>query len=33
VRVGGYADRTAALTAQRELRDKGYDGFIAKGRD
>jgi hypothetical protein len=33
VRVGGYPDRAAAQGVLRELRDKGYDGFIAKGRD
>jgi outer membrane biosynthesis protein TonB len=33
VRVGGYPDRAAAQAALRELSEKGFDGFIAKGRD
>jgi cell division septation protein DedD len=33
VRVGGYPDRAAAQTVLKELRDKGFQPFIAKGRD
>ena len=33
VRVGGYPDRAAAQTVVRELREKGYEPFIAKGRE
>jgi hypothetical protein len=33
VRVGGYPDRATALTVLRELQDKGYQPFIAKGRE
>ena len=33
VRVGGYPDRDTAQAALRDLREKGHDGFIAKGRD
>lgn len=33
VRVGGYPDRAAAVTVQRELQEKGYQPYIAKGRE
>ena len=33
VRVGGFPDRAAAQTALRELQEKGYQPFIAKGRE
>ena len=33
VRVGGYPDRAAALTVMKELQDKGYQPFIARGRE
>ena len=33
VRVGGYADRAAALSVLRALQGKGYQPFIAKGRE
>jgi cell division septation protein DedD len=33
VRVGGYADRGAAVAALKELQDKGYQPFIARGRE
>jgi hypothetical protein len=33
VRVGGFADRAAAQAALRELQEKGYQPFIAKGRE
>ena len=33
VRVGGYADRAAAQRVQRELTDKGFQPFIARGRE
>ena len=33
VRVGGYADRATALSVLRALQGKGYQPFIAKGRE
>jgi hypothetical protein len=33
VRVGGFPDRAAAQAALRELQDKGFQPFIAKGRE
>jgi cell division protein FtsN len=33
VRVGGFPDRAAAQTVLKELQDKGFQPFIAKGRD
>jgi hypothetical protein len=33
VRVGGYADRAAAQTILKELQGKGFQPFIAQGRD
>ncbi len=33
VRVGGYPDRAAAQTVLRELQEKGFQPFIAKGRE
>ena len=33
VRVGPYPDRAAAVAAHRELQEKGYQPFIAKGRE
>jgi len=33
VRVGGYPDRSAAQAALRELQEKGFQPFIAKGRE
>jgi hypothetical protein len=33
VRVGGYADRAAAQRVQRALADKGFQPFIARGRE
>ena len=33
VRVGGFPDRAAAQVALRELQEKGYQPFIAKGRE
>jgi hypothetical protein len=33
VRVGGYPDRASAQRVQRELADKGYQPFIARGRE
>jgi hypothetical protein len=31
--VGGYPDRSAAQAALRELQEKGFQPFIAKGRE
>jgi hypothetical protein len=33
VRVGGYPDRAAAQRVHRELTDKGFKPFIARGRE
>jgi cell division septation protein DedD len=33
VRVGGYPDRASALGVLRELEGKGYQPFIARGRE
>jgi cell division septation protein DedD len=33
VRVGGYADRATAVSVLRALQGKGYQPFIAKGRE
>ena len=33
VRVGGYPDRAAAQAALRELQERGFQPFIAKGRE
>ena len=33
VRVGGFADRAAAVAAMHELEAKGYKPFITRGRD
>ncbi len=33
VRVGGYPDRATALAALKDLQEKGYQPFVAKGRD
>jgi cell division septation protein DedD len=33
VRVGGYPDRATAQAVLKELQDKGYQPFIAKGRE
>ena len=33
VRVGGYADRATAQSVLRALQGKGYQPFIAKGRE
>lgn len=33
VRVGGYPDRAAAHAVLKELQDKGYQPFVAKGRE
>jgi hypothetical protein len=33
VRVGGYPDRAGAQSVLRALQDKGYQPFIAKGRE
>jgi cell division septation protein DedD len=33
VRVGGYPDRAAAQTVLKELQEKGFQPFIAKGRE
>jgi len=33
VRVGGYPDRATAQGVLRELRAKGYEAFLAKGRE
>jgi hypothetical protein len=33
VRVGGFPDRAAAQAALRELQDKGFQPFIARGRE
>ena len=33
VRVGGYTDRATALSVLRALQGKGYQPFIAKGRE
>jgi hypothetical protein len=33
VRVGGFPDRAAAQVVLRELQEKGYQPFIAKGRE
>ena len=33
VRVGGFPDRATAQSALRALKGKGYDPFIAKGRE
>ena len=33
VRVGGYPDRAAANRVMRELQEKGYQPFVARGRE
>ncbi len=33
VRVGGFPDRAAAQAALRELQEKGFQPFIARGRE
>jgi cell division protein FtsN len=33
VRVGGFPDRTSAAAAQRQLEEKGYKTFIARGTE
>ncbi|HMH50325.1 MAG TPA: SPOR domain-containing protein [Candidatus Acidoferrum sp.] len=33
VRVGGFADRTAAVDAVKQLEDKGFKPFIARGNE
>ena len=31
VRVGGFEDRAAAVSAMRELATKGFKGFLTRG--